>query len=455
MAFVVVIVLLVVFSVGYHFYSVYGGMWLPEIASEWGTIDFTIDITFWVTGFVFVAINLFMAYAVYKFRYKKDQRAHYEPENKKLETWLTLATAVGVFAMLAPGLYVWATFVEVPEDAHEFEAIGQQWQWNFRYPGDDGVMGTADAKFVSPDNPHGVNPDDPFGRDDRIVIGSEMHLPINKPVKALLRSKDVLHDFAVAEFRVKMDLVPGLVSYLWLTPNRTGTFDILCEELCGIGHHIMRGRVVVEEEADYQAWLNSLPTFAQTQTVAAGDPQAGQANYAVCGGCHGTQGEGNQALNAPKLVGLEPWYIKRQIRYYKEGIRGAHEDDIAGQQMAPMAAVLVNDTAVNNVAAYIATLPDNPAQETINGNVFKGKKYFDATCGVCHGPEGQGIWAVNAPPLAGMSDWYLATQLNNYKKGIRGHHRQDEFGYQMVSMVSALADEQAINDVVAYINTLR
>ena len=455
MAFVIVIVLLVVISVVFHFYSVYGDYWFTPIASEWGSIDFTIDITFWVTGFVFVAINLFMAYAVYRFRYNKDRRAHYEPENKKLETWLTLATAVGVAALLAPGLYVWAVFVEPPEDADVFEAVGQQWQWNFRYPGEDGVLGTADSKFVSPTNPLGVNPDDPFGRDDYIVEGPVMHLPLNRPVKALLRSKDVLHDFAVAEFRVKMDLVPGLVSYLWLTPNKAGTYDILCEELCGIGHHIMRGRVVVEEQADYDAWLETLPTFADTQARVAGDANAGQGAYAICGSCHGAQGEGNLALNAPKIAGQEPWYIKRQLDYYKRGIRGTHPEDVAGQTMAPMASTLTTEKAVNDVAAYIASLPDDPAEETINGNVIRGKQYFDATCGICHAEDGSGVWAVNAPSLAGMSDWYLAKQLDNYKKGIRGHHREDDYGYQMVSMVTALKDEKAINDVVAYINTLR
>ena len=454
MAFVVVIVILVLFSVAYHFYNIYESLWLTPIASEWSTIDFTIDITFWVTGFVFVAVNLFMAYAVYRFRYNKDRRAHYEPENKKLETWLTLATAVGVFAMLAPGLYVWAVFVQPPDDADQFEVIAQQWQWNFRYPGEDGVLGTADTKYVTPENPWGVNPDDPFGRDDRIVENSTMHLPVNRPVKALLRSKDVLHDFAVAEFRVKMDMVPGMVSYLWLTPNKTGTYDILCEELCGIGHHIMRGKVVVEDEADYQKWMNELPTFADTQARRAGDATAGQAVYGVCAACHGANGEGNQQLNAPKLAGLDPWYVKRQIGYYKSGVRGKHQDDIPGQTMAPMVAAL-DDASINNVAAYIATLDDEPAEETMNGNVVRGKKYFAATCGVCHGPQGNGVWAVNAPQLSGMSDWYLARQLNNYKKGIRGHQNGDEYGYQMVSMVSALKDEQAINDVVAYINTLR
>ena len=80
-----------------------------------------------------------------------------------------------------------------------------------------------------------------------MIEGGELHLPIGKPVKALLRSVDVLHDFYVPELRAKMDLVPGQVSYIWFTPTRTGTFDILCAELCGVGHPQMRGKVVVQE----------------------------------------------------------------------------------------------------------------------------------------------------------------------------------------------------------------
>ncbi len=211
MPFIIAIVLLVVVSLLLHFLSPW---FLTPIASNWGSIDGTINITFWVTGFVFVAVNLFMAYAVYKFRYSKDRRAKYEPENKKLEIWLTLATSIGVASMLAPGLFVWADFVRVPAEAHEVEAVGQQWQWSFRYPGADGVMGAADAKNISAENPFGLDAADPAGRDDILVSSQEMHLPLDRPVKMLLRSKDVLHDYAVAQFRVKMDLVPGSVTYM-------------------------------------------------------------------------------------------------------------------------------------------------------------------------------------------------------------------------------------------------
>jgi cytochrome c oxidase subunit 2 len=452
MPFIIAIVLLVIVSLVLHFLSPW---YLTPIASNWGSIDSTIDITFWVTGFVFVAVNLFMAYAVYKFRYSKERRAKYEPENKKLEVWLTLATSVGVAAMLAPGLFVWADFVQVPEEAHEVEAIGQQWQWSYRYPGADGVMGAADSRFITAENPFGMDEDDPAGRDDILVSGQEMHLPLDRPVKMLLRSKDVLHDYAVAQFRVKMDLVPGSVTYMWLTPTVAGTYDILCEELCGLGHHVMRGKVVVEDEASYNAWLGTQPTYAQTLAQVAGDPAQGQAFYAVCAACHGQNGEGNVALNAPKLAGQEDWYTRRQIGYFKSGVRGTQAGDLYGPQMAPMANTLATDAMVANVAAYIESLPDTPATPTItNGDVANGQALFEPTCGVCHNERGEGIWAVNAPKLAGMSDWYLVRQLRYFKDGVRGTHPQDEYGFQMTSMVQALKDDQAINDVVAYINTL-
>ncbi len=255
------LVLVAVGTVVFHFMSPW---WWTPIASNWGYIDDTIIITFWVTGVVFVAIVGFMAYCTYRFRYREDRRAAYEPENNKLELWLTILTAVGVTVMLVPGLFVWNQYVTVPEEAAELEAVGQQWQWSFRLPGKDGVLGTTSPKNISDDNPFGLNPDDPNGRDDVLIEDSEVHIPIDKPLKVLLRSKDVLHDFYVPQFRAKMDIVPGMVTYFWFTPIRAGTFDLLCFELCGVGHHDMRGSVVVESESDYQAWLREQSTFAQS-----------------------------------------------------------------------------------------------------------------------------------------------------------------------------------------------
>ena len=302
-------------------------------------------------------------------------------------------------------------------------------------------------------NPLGVNPDDPHSADDLIVMSNVMHLPIDKPVKMLLRSKDVLHDFAVAEFRVKMDLVPGLVTYLWLTPIRTGTFVILCEELCGLGHFTMRGRVVVDTQEDYDTWRDSLMTFSEMSAIGPGDPLIGQATYPVCAACHGNQGEGSIALNSPKLSGQEGWYIETQLNNFKRGVRGAHKDDVYGQQMAPMAAVLADDAAIRNMAAYIVTLPEHARVTSLKGDVDRGEHLY-RTCGTCHGINGEGNYATNSPRLRDQEDWYLKRQLQNFRSGVRGAHRQDLFGPQMRSMSRMLRTEEDINDVIAYINTL-
>ncbi len=445
----IVLILLVVGSLVFHFLSPWT---FTPIASNWGAIDFTVDITFWVTGFVFVAINLFMAYAIYRYRYREDAKADYEPENTKLEIWLTVITTIGVAAMLAPGLIVWAKFVDPPENAIEIEAIGQQWKWTFRLPGEDGNFGTTDSRLVNVDNPFGMNPDDPNGQDDILVDDAIVHMPVNQPVLVWLRSKDVLHNFTVAQFRVKMDLVPGMETYMWLEPTVVGEYEILCEELCGIAHHAMRGRVVVDEPADYQAWVDSQPTFAELQARAAGDPALGAASYAACAACHGAQGEGLVDFNGPKLSGQDPVYLKRQIQNYKNGLRGIHEDDVNGKLMAAMSAVLFNEATIDNVIAYIGTLPDIPAPATLEGDVAHGAKLY-TLCANCHGKDGLGI-NMNAPRQAGINDWYLLDQLKNFKQGLRGHHPNDLGGKQMRAMALTLQDEQAMLDVIAYINSL-
>jgi cytochrome c oxidase subunit 2 len=272
MAIAIVLLLVAVGSVVFHLVSPW---WWTPIASNWGYIDATLNITFLITGAVFVAVIGFMAYCVWRFRHKAGQTALYEPENKKLEWWLTVATAVGVAAMLAPGLYAWHQFVTVPKEASEVEIVGRQWSWSYRLPGKDGKLGTSDPLNVSADNPLGLNPNDPNGKDDVIIESGDLHLQIGKPVKVLLRSIDVLHDFYVPEFRAKMDMIPGLVTFFWMTPTRTGTFDSLCAELCGVGHSQMRGSVVVAEAAAYQAWLEKQQTFAELS----GGPRTLKANY--------------------------------------------------------------------------------------------------------------------------------------------------------------------------------
>jgi cytochrome c oxidase subunit II len=452
MVFALAIIALVIGTVLFHFLSPW---YFTPIASNWEMMDQTVDVTFWVTGIVFVAVNLFLAYAVIRYRNRKGRasQAQYEPENKKLEWWLTAITSVGIAAMLAPGLTVWARFVTPPDDVSIVEVLGQQWNWSYRFPGRDGQLGKTDARLITLDNPFGMDPQDNVGQDDILVSSAELHLPVNKPVKVLLRSKDVNHQFAVPQFRVKMDMVPGMVTYFWATPTRTGEFDALCEQLCGVAHFAMRGRVVVQEQQEFDTWLASYPSYAKTRQEVAGDAAAGQALYATCSACHGQQAEGNRDLNAPKLSGQASWYLLRQLKDFKSGVRGTHEKDIYGQQMVPFASTLVDDAAIKSVVTYIASLPDNRPQATVFGNPQKGKKLYE-TCESCHGASGAGIWSTYAPRISNMSDWYMQRQLQNFQQGIRGKHPQDFYGSQMASMAKVLADDQAIADLLDYIHTL-
>jgi cytochrome c oxidase subunit 2 len=451
MAIAVALILLVVGTVLFHFLSPW---WFTPIASNWEMMDETVHVTFWVTGIVFVAVNLFLAYAVIRYRHRKNSaKAHYEPENKKLEWWLTIGTSIGIAAMLAPGLAVWAKFVTVPEGADVVEVLGQQWNWSYRFPGKDGELGTTDARLITLDNPFGMNPNDPLGQDDILVASPELHLPVDRPVKLQLRAKDVNHQYAVPQFRVKMDMVPGMVTYFWLTPQRTGRFDALCEQLCGVAHFAMRGRVVVDEQDDFDAWIAQQPTFEKVQLQTAGDPAIGQTLFAPCTACHGAQAEGNRDLNAPKLSGQAAWYLARQLRDFKNGVRGAHDADTYGKQMIPFASMLADDAAIRNVVAYIGSLPEKTSESTVHGDPERGERLY-RTCSSCHGADGRGIWSTHAPRISGMSDWYMARQLENFRQGIRGSHPLDFYGAQMTSMARVLSDDRAISDVLHYVHTL-
>ena len=256
----IVIVLVILGSVAFHFWTPW---WWTEVASNWGNIDGTIILTFWVTGAVFIAVCLFMAYCIWRFRYREDRKAEYSPENPKLEWILTILTTIGVIALLAPGLIVWNKYVTVPDEAVSIEVMGQQWYWNYRLPGKDGVLGLTDLRNITDENPFGINLDDPNGLDDILVQADDLHILINQPIKMNLRSIDVLHDFYIPQFRAKMDMVPGMITYYWFEPIRTGNFEILCMEYCGTGHYAMKGRVLVDEKDDYEEWLSEQMTFEE------------------------------------------------------------------------------------------------------------------------------------------------------------------------------------------------
>ena len=248
--------------VGSILFHVFTPWWWTDIASNWGAMDDTIVLTFWIGGGVFILVCLFMIYCVFKFSYKEGRKVEYKPEDNKLEIILTVVTTLGVAALLAPGLIVWNQYINVPSNAIDIEVMARQWGWQYRLPGEDGKLGTSNIVNINDQNPFGINLDDQNGRDDILIQSDELHLKTNRPVKILLRSTDVLHNFYVPQFRAKMDAVPGLITYYWFEPNKEGDYEVLCAEYCGIGHYGMRAKVVVDNEENYEKWLEQQETFS-------------------------------------------------------------------------------------------------------------------------------------------------------------------------------------------------
>ena len=171
-----------------------------------------------------------------------------------------------------------------------------------------------------------------------------------------------------------------------------------------------------------------------------------------CTTCHGVEGIGNIGIGAPRLAGMEAWYLKRQLENFRAGIRGTHGEDTQGIAMRPMAAKL-SDESIADIVDWVGDWEYVPAEATVEGDVRQGRTAFQA-CAACHGADAQGNEALGAPALAGQNDWYLITQLRNFRAGFRGAHQEDTFGSQMVAMSKTLRDDQAVINVVSYINTL-
>lgn len=370
MALAIVLISIVVASVAFHLLSPW---WFTPLASNWGRMDGTIQITLVITGVVFVVINLLIAYTVVRYRHDEGRRAHYQPENKTLEHWLMGVTAVGIVAMLAPGLFVYAELIDTPKSAKEFEVLGQQWQWHYRFPGKDGKLGTSDVRFMTADNPFGLNPNDPNGQDDVLVDGQETHIPLGQPVKVLLRSKDVLHDFFVPPFRARVNMVPGMVNHFWFTPTQAGRFEVLCAQLCGVGHSNMRGYVVVDpDEATFNKWLSSQPTFAKTQhkePQSAGQAESQQGKLLAqsrgCFGCHSVDGSAGVGPTWKDLFGHQvPLTSGKSVladeNYLKESILQPQAKVVQG--FGPvMPVATLSDQEVSSMVAYIKSISSKGA----------------------------------------------------------------------------------------------
>jgi len=194
--------------------------------------------------------------------------------------------------------------------------------------------------------------------------------------------------------------------------------------------------------------------WAAEGDVAAGDLDRGAALFALCTQCHGTEAQGNPDIQAPAIAGLPGWYVQSTLKKFQAGGRGTHPEDIAGMRMRPMSMWLRSDDDVANVAAYVASLPPEKPEPTLEGGDASRGAALYAVCMACHMPDGGGNPALGSPPLNHASDWYLLAQLQKFKGGIRGSNPNDANGAIMVGMSQTLADEQAMKDVIAHIMTL-
>lgn len=173
----------------------------------------------------------------------------------------------------------------------------------------------------------------------------------------------------------------------------------------------------------------------------------------ACSPCHGTSGEGFAGEHSPKISGLEDWYLARQLASFVADYRGAHDTERWAKQMNFHVKDFTQEQ-LDSFVDYIGTLDDAPALASVAADDVRGKQLYTSSCVACHGENAMGDAELNAPRLAGMTDWYMVTSLQKYRSGLRGYDPGDTYGLQMTPFAKALPDEQALLDVVAYINTL-
>jgi cytochrome c oxidase subunit 2 len=245
------------------------GKVLGDAASNHGVhIDLMLKITFWLTGIVFVITQVALFWFAYKYQRSETRKAYYYPHNNKLEVIWTVIPAIALTVLVGFGIFYWFKITgEAPKDAMEVEVTGSQFKWEFRYPGNDKIFGKKYYKKITGENPLGLLWDDQYGHDDIFVTGEAMHLVVNKPVRLVIGSKDVIHDVGLAHFRMKMDAVPGTPTTMWFTPIKTTkqmiqetgqadfVFEISCDQMCGKGHTGMRGEIIVETQEEYDLWM--------------------------------------------------------------------------------------------------------------------------------------------------------------------------------------------------------
>src|SRR5436305_8280057 len=244
---------------------------LPPNASEHGfQIDHIIEFAHWFMAALFVGWYAFFIYVLLRFRRSKHPVADHEGVKSAISTHLEFAVVL-IEAVLLIGFAIplWAKRVNSfpdDKDAIIVRAVGQQFNWNFHLPGRDGTFGRRNIDLVSNSNPLGLDQSDSAAKDDLVVTGT-LHVPKDRAVIVELSSKDVIHNFALPSMRIAQDAIPGQIIPMWFKPIKAGTYEVVCGQLCGLGHYSMKGSVVVDEPAEYQAWLKERAELSKNQAV--------------------------------------------------------------------------------------------------------------------------------------------------------------------------------------------
>lgn len=291
------IIFLVVFLVGcvasaLYFKNYMLGYGPHTSASQHGPIiDKVFNVTLFFTGIVFVITHILLFYFGWKYSAKKGRKALFIPHDNKLEIIWTAIPAVVMTFLVVGGLDAWNEImadVNDGDDYMEIEATGFQFGWNLRYPGNDGLIGEKNYKLITSENPLGQNWKDVKNHDD--FLASELVLPVGQKIRVRITAQDVLHNFYLPHFRVKMDAVPGMPTYFVFTPTKTTeeyraelkkfseynvpdpadpakmlweTFDyeLACSELCGRGHYSMKRPVKIVSQEEYDTWLATQSSY--------------------------------------------------------------------------------------------------------------------------------------------------------------------------------------------------
>ncbi len=247
-----------------------GLWWLPNVASRAGKdIDGLLHFIFWLTTLVFVLTQVVKVYLQIKYRARPGVKATYSHGNNRLEfIWTAIPTMIFI-GLWGYGNHLWWDVIhsEPPADALEVGVTGYQFAFGFQYPGADGKLGRTDVKLLTNENLFANDRDDPASKDN--FTSSVLELPVNKPVRIRLNSKDVIHAFYVPEFRIYQDAVPGrTIDWVWFVPTKIGSYQLACNQLCGSGHYNMKAAIQVVSQEEYDKWFHD-----KTAVVALSAPQ--------------------------------------------------------------------------------------------------------------------------------------------------------------------------------------